>query len=44
MMGWSLVIKHLQKLNIVEWSSGLKTEKWNLEIHLTPAEIFYIVL
>ena len=31
-------------INIVEWSSGLKPKKWNLIIHLIPAEIFLIVL
>ena len=31
-------------INTVERSSDLKPEKWNLKIHLIPAEIFYIVL
>ena len=33
-------------VNTVERSSGLKPnqKKWNLKIHLTQAEIFYIVL
>ena len=31
-------------ITIVERSSDLKSEKWNLIIHLIPAEIFCIVL
>ena len=31
-------------INTVEPSSGLKPEQTKFEIHLIPAEIFYIVL